>query len=397
MRSKGISLTAISVSADQDPMFTYQKTNRYFAQIARGLEKYGAEELAALGCREITPKFMGVYFDADPATLYRVNYMSRLCTRVLAQLLTFDCHSTKYLYKTARKIDWHGLLSEKQTFAINASVTGSHIKHSQYAALCLKDAIADHFRDRCGIRPDVDTENPDVWFHLRIERNRAIISLDTSGGSLHRRGYRQMSVEAPMQETVAAAIIRFSKWDGSVPLVDPLCGSGTILAEALMHYCHIPAGFLRKKFGFEMMPEFDRELWHRVRAEANGRIQRLPAGLLAGSDSSAEAVKAAQHNCRLLPHGDSISIKNKRYQEITLPRSAVIVTNPPYGIRLKQKEGAEPFIRELGDFLKRKVRGSAYLYLGKPELAKEIGLRPVWEKPLMNGGLEGVLVKLDIA
>jgi len=379
-------------------MFTYQKTNRYFAQIARGLEEYGAEELAGLGCREVKPKFMGIYFDADLATLYRANYMSRLCSRILAQLLTFDCHSTKYLYKTARKIDWHELLSEKNTFAVKASVTGSSIKHSQYAALCLKDAIVDHFRDLTGIRPDIDTENPDVWFHLRIERNRAIISLDTSGGSLHRRGYRQMSVEAPMQETVAAAIIRLSNWDGGTPLIDPMCGSGTILTEALMHCCRIPAAYLRKKFGFEMMPEYDKELWDKVRAEANSFIQRLPSGLLAGSDASAEAVKAALHNCRLLPHGDKIIIKNKRYQDISPARDAIIVTNPPYGIRIKQNEGAGRFIRELGDFLKRQQHCStAYLYLGRPELVKEIGLRPTWQKTLMTGGLEGVLVRFDLA
>lgn len=378
-------------------MFTYQKTQRYFAQMARGLEKHGAEELAGLGCLEVTPKFMGVYFDADLATLYRVNYMSRLCTRVLAQLLTFDCHSTKYLYKTARKINWHELLSEKNTFAIAASVTGSSIKHSQYAALCLKDAIVDHFRDSRGIRPDVDTENPDIWFHLRIERNRAIISLDTSGGSLHRRGYRQMSVEAPMQETVAAAVIRLSGWDGGAPLVDPMCGSGTILSEALMHYCHIPAAYLRKKFGFEMMPEYDRTLWEKIKSEANSAIRRPPGGLLSGSDSSGEAVKAAQHNLKLLPHGDKIVIKNKKYQDISLPGKAIIVTNPPYGLRLKQKEGAEQFMRDLGHFL-QKQRGcqAAYLYLGKPELVKEIGLRAAWQKPLMNGGLEGVLAKFAL-
>ncbi|MBU4263893.1 MAG: class I SAM-dependent RNA methyltransferase [Proteobacteria bacterium] len=379
-------------------MFTYQKTNRYFAQIARGLEQYGAEELANLGCQDVKPMFMGIYFDADPADLYRANYMSRLCTRILAPLLTFDCHSTKYLYKTARKIDWNELLSEKNTFAINASVTGSSIKHSQYAALCLKDAIVDHFRDLTGIRPDVDTENPDLWFHLRIERNRAIISLDTSGGSLHRRGYRQMSVEAPMQETVAAAIIRLSNWDGVTPLIDPMCGSGTILTEALMHCCQIPAAYLRKKFGFEMMPEYDKTLWNQVRTEANNLITRLPGGLLSGSDASAEAVKAALHNCRMLPHGDKIIIKNKRYQESSPTRESIIITNPPYGLRLKQNEGAERFMRELGDFLKKQKHcTAAYLYLGRPELLKELALRPAWQKPLLTGGLEGVLVKFDLA
>lgn len=375
-------------------MFTYQKTNRYFAQIARGLEQYGAEELREIGCSDVKPMFMGIYFNADLATLYRANYMSRLCTKILAPLLTFDCHSTKYLYKTARKIEWHHLLSSANTFAVNASVTGSKIKHSQYAALCLKDAVVDHFRDRSGVRPNIDTETPDLRFYLRIENNRAIISLDTSGGSLHRRGYRQISVEAPMQETVAAAIIRFSKWEGTTPLLDPMCGSGTILTEALMHCCRIPAGFLRKKFGFEMMPEYDQTLWHTIKTEENSKIRRLPKRILFGSDVSPDATIAARRNCDLLPHGKGIEIRTSRYADISLPPKSIIITNPPYGIRLNPEENVGHFMRELGDFLKKQHQcTAAYLYLGRLELIADTGLRPVWQKKLMNGGLAGALAK----
>ena len=238
-------------------MFTYQKSDRYFAQIAEGLEDLGRKELQELGARDIKPGYRGFYFSADKDSLYRLSYCSRLLSRVLAPLILFDCHSAKYLYKTACKIDWASLIDLKDTFAVKANVSHSKITHSQYASLRLKDAIVDVFRSNTGERPNVDTKTPDVLFNLYIQNNKATIYLDTSGASLHRRGYRLQSIAAPMQEIVAAAIIRLSAWDGSRPLVDPMCGSGTLLCEAMMHYCRIPAGFLRKKFGLESLPDFD--------------------------------------------------------------------------------------------------------------------------------------------
>ncbi len=375
-------------------MFTYQKTSRYYALIGKGLEEHGAEELTQLGALDIKTGFHCLYFNADQASLYRVNYMTRLCSRILAPLLSFDCHSSKYLYKTAKKIDWTQLLNNDRTFAVSASVADSKIKHSQYAALCLKDAVVDQFRELDGSRPSIDKRTPDILLHLRIERNRATISLDTSGGSLHRRGYRQTSVEAPMHETLAAAIIRLSGWDGETPLIDPMCGSGTILSEALMHYCRIPAAYLRKHFGFELMPEFDEKIWNKVKTEENGRMRRLPKGLLSGSDISPEAVEAAQENSRLLPFGDKIIFKKKSFQDISQLENVTIITNPPYGIRLKQDGGMVRFMRELSDFFKHHCRKSTvYLYLGKPQLAEHISLKPSWKKDVMNGGLEGQLIK----
>jgi len=375
-------------------MFTYQKTNRYFAQIARGLEDPGTEELTELGASEVKPAYRGIYFNANTETLYRINYHSRLCTRILAPLLQFDCHSTKYLHKTAIKMDWSQLLSSRNTFAINATTANSNIRHSQYAGLTLKDAIADHFRDKYDSRPSVDTKNPDVWLNLRIDRNKATISLDTSGGSLHRRGYRKETVEAPMQETVAAAMIRFTEWDGKDPLLDPMCGSGTILCEALMHYCHIPAAYLRTRFGFEMMPDFDEALWKQVKKDGNNRIRRLPKGLISGSDKDSQAIAAAKTNCRMLPHGEKILLHTKQYQELGDTANTCIVSNPPYGIRMKRHENMAGFIEKFGNFLKNRCPGStAYLYFGNPELIKNIGLRTTWKKPLMNGGLSGILTK----
>lgn len=378
-------------------MFAYQKTSRYFAQIARGLEELGSDELAELGAIEVKPAYRGIYFQADRETLYRINYHSRLCTRILAPLLTFDCHSTKYLYKTAIKMDWSQLLTNQNTFAISATVANSNIKHSQYAGLTLKDAIADHFREKYDSRPSVDTKNPDVWLNLRIDRNKATISLDTSGGSLHRRGYRRETVEAPIQETVAAAMIRFSEWDGKEPLLDPMCGSGTILCEALMHYCRIPAAYLRARFGFEMMPDFDEALWKQVKKDSNSRIRRLPKNLITGSDKDSQAIAAAKTNCRMLPHGERILLQTKQYQDIEHAENTCLITNPPYGIRMERHKNMDGFIENFGKFLKKRCPGStAYVYFGNPELIKNIGLQAAWKKPLMNGGLSGILTKYKL-
>ena len=378
-------------------MFAYQKNQRYFAQIAEGLEESGAEELQNLGAVGIRLSFRGLYFEADKASLYRINYQSRLVTRVLAPLLAFPCHTTDRLYRQARQIPWREIMDVNQTLAVFANLSNSHIRHSQYAALCLKDAIVDYFREDGGRRPDVRRIDPDVWIHLFIENNRAVISLDTSGGSLHRRGYRREGVEAPMQETVAAAIIQWTGWNGSRPLVDPMCGSGTLLAEALMHYCGIPAAFLRRRFGFEQLPDFDRRLWSAVKISADRRIRPLPAGLIAGSDVAAEAVASARVNLQKLPHGATLPIERMDYRLRRDLPERVIVCNPPYGMRLQPQAGLGEFYRTLGDFLKQRCRGAvAYIYFGDREMLKHIGLKPSWKRPLMNGGIDGRLAKFEM-
>jgi putative N6-adenine-specific DNA methylase len=350
-----------------------------------------------LGARDVKPGYRGLYFCADNAALYRINYCARLMTRVLAPLISFDCHSAKYLYRRTGEIAWGDLLSLADTFAVTANVSNSAIRHSRYAALRVKDAIVDQFRERTGKRPSVETVDPDVWINLYIQGNKAVISLDTSGGSLHRRGYRQESVEAPMQEHVAAAVIRMTEWDGETPLFDPMCGSGTLLAEALMRHCRVPSGYLRDRFGFERLPDFDESVWREVKREANAGIRSLAAGNISGGDASAGAVRAARANCRLLPGGDRINVLKRRFEDIDSLEGVTIVCNPPYGLRLGRKDAMPEFMKRFGDFLKQRCTGSnAYVYLGHRELIKHVGLRASWKRPLPTGGLDGRLVKYEL-
>jgi putative N6-adenine-specific DNA methylase len=243
----------------------------------------------------------------------------------------------------------------------------------------------------------VERTDPDVWLNVFVESNRAVVSLEVSGGSLHRRGYRREAVEAPMQETVAAAIVRWTEWEGARTLVDPMCGSGTLLAEALMHHCRIPAGYLRTRFGFERMPDFDRAAWDKVREDENRLMRPLPKGLIEGSDIAADAVALAAENLRRLPHGASVRVQRADYRRRQDLGNRVIVCNPPYGIRLKQPGGMESFYRELGDFLKHSCRDStAFVYFGDRAMLKHIGLKPSWKRPLKNGGLDGRLAKFEM-
>jgi putative N6-adenine-specific DNA methylase len=378
-------------------MYTYQKSGRYFAQIAEGLEDIAREELQELGALDIKPAYRGFYFSADKATLYRLNYCARLISRILAPLIRFDCHSDKYLYKTATNINWPSLLDLKSTFAVKANVSHSKITHSQFASLRLKDAIVDVFRKKTGTRPNVDTIEPDILFNLHIQNNKATIYLDTSGASLHKRGYRVESITAPMQEIVAAAIVRLSAWDGTRPLVDPMCGAGTLLCEAMMHYCRIPAGFLRKKFGFTALPDFDAKTWAAVKQEEDSRIRDLPPGLISGTDKSDQAIAAAKTNSRCFAQGANIELSVRSMQNIKSLENSVIISNPPYGLRLATDENIKDFMKQLGDFLKQRCTGSeAYLYFGNRELIKSIGLKPTWKKILISGGLDGRLVKYSL-
>lgn len=378
-----------------DRLFAYRKSGRFFAQIGEGLEEAGARELVELGGTDPVPAFRGVHFGAaDIETLCRINYQSRLCTRILAPLISFDCHSTKYLYKTAHALPWEELLDVSGTFAISATVGNSAISHSKYAALCLKDAMVDRYRELFGRRPDVDRDHPDLQLNLHIDQNRAVISLDTSGSSLHRRGYRRETVAAPMQETLAAAIIALSGWDGARPLVDPFCGSGTLLCEALMRQARIPAGYLRERFGFELLPEFDPAAWAGQRRRLDAAIRAVPAGLIRGSDLDRLAVAAARTNLNLLPGGPGIEVRRAGFADLEPIEDSLIVANPPYGIRLGDRDGTAELLKEFGSFLKHRCRGSeVFLYFGRREMLKMIGLRPAAKKPLNNGGLEGVLAR----
>ena len=379
--------------------FSYQHNRRFFAQLTDGTDAVATAELASLGATDVKPGYRGVYFSADSATLYRVTYCAAVITRVFAPLFGFDCHSAKYLYKRAKELDWPALFSVDRTFAVFANVSNSAIRHSQYAALQVKDAIADRFRDAMGRRPNVSPHDADVRVTRHIQANKATLSLELGGGSMHRRGYRSASVDAPMMEHVAAAAVRMTGWVGERPLIDPMCGSGTLLAEALMHYCRVPSGFLRADTGMGLaaLPDYDDALWREVRAAADGGIRPLPAGLITGSDAAAASVAATRENLANLPGGKGVTVTKTRFEDLAAIEGATILCNPPYGLRLERRDAMPDFMRRFGDFLKQRCPGStAWIYFGKRELLKSLGLRTSARRPLANGGLDGRLVKIDL-
>jgi len=377
--------------------YLYQSGEAFFAQVPDGAEEVAGDELTRLGATGVEAGYRGLYFHAERDALYRIVYGALLVSRVLCPLVRFQCHSPEYLYKRTQSIDWTRVFTTRRTFAVFATVANSTIRHSQYAALTVKDAIVDQFRDRTGDRPNVEPLNPDLWINLYLHANRATISLDLSGGSMHRRGYRVESIEAPMQETVAAAMLAMTGWDGSAPLVDPMCGSGTILCEALMRYCRIPAAFLRPRQGVRFMPDYDAAAWDAMKKASDDAIRPLPAGLIRGSDASADAVHAARTNLGKLPGGREVGVHVQRIEKIDRIEGASIVTNPPYGLRLGKRDAMPDFIRGFGDFLKQRCAGStAFVYFGNRDLIKSIGLRPAFKKPLANGGLDGRVVKLEM-
>jgi 23S rRNA (guanine2445-N2)-methyltransferase len=377
----------------------YLEKERFFAQTQRGLEAIALTELEELGAVQCEAAYCGVYFKAAPKILYKINYCARTVNHVLAPLVSFSCPTEEVLYKKARQFPWSDLFSLDKTFAIKANVSSSKINHSYFATFKLKDAVVDQFRDQFGKRPNVDPVKPDVLLNLNIRDNRAVISLDTSGESLHRRGYRVDTVIAPMQETLAAAIILLSGWKGEQPLIDPMCGAGTLLAEALMIYCNIPSAFKRKtnRFGFVHLPDYDAKVWRKIKGEADAAVRPYAEGLISGSDMDAGAARAARRNLNQIQGGKDITILKKDFRDIEEAKNHMIVTNPPYGIRVGEKQKLFSMYKQMGDFFKQKCTGSkAFVLCGDKELSKQIGLKISRRIPLFNGPLETRLVKIDI-
>jgi putative N6-adenine-specific DNA methylase len=376
-------------------MFRYVKNGKYFSQLPEDCIEIGMAELDELGAHNIEGDYRGINFEANKSSLYNIVYKSRLSSRILAPLHRFDCPHEDILYDKAMAMDWDAILDPDKTFAIFANVGNSNIKHSQFAARRLKDSLADYFMEKYDRRPSVDTDNPDVWLNLFINRNKATINIDLGAGAGHKRGYRKSTVEAPMRETLSAAVIRHSGWDGETPLYDPMCGSGTLLIEAMMSYCRIPAQYKREKFGFECLPDFDQTLWDKIKRKAGEEIRPLPMNLISGSDIDSDSVNAALDNAMELPFGDRIEISCSDFNDCGPLNDLTIISNPPYGMRLDNNDGE--MIKEIGDFLKQQCSGSlAWIYLGSTALVKRIGLRSSKRVMLNNGGLDGRLVKLEM-
>jgi len=378
--------------------YLYQKDQRYIAQIPAGMAEPATAELAALGARQIEPLGRSLSFRATPAQLYAIVYQTRLISRLLAPLKAFACRHRDDLYTAGRQIPWDRFFNLGQTFAIFANVVDTPaFANSHFASQCLKDAIADHFRRQSGQRPNVDRRHPDIWLSLYVYKGQGTLSLDLGGGPLHRRGYRRQTVIAPIQETVAAAMLHLSGWQGDRPLHDPMCGSGTLLCEALMQACRVPAGFLHPKNGLPFLPDYDGALWKRIKTKTDRQVEPLTTGLISGSDLDHRAVQAARQNCRRLPGGRQINLFRKDFHEHEGLKNGVIVCNPPYGLRLGRDTDLDRLYKEFGDWLKQRCAGSsAFIFFGNRELIKKIGLKPAWKKPLHNAELDGRVVKYEL-
>ncbi len=379
-------------------MFLYQTEKRFFGQIAGGLEELGARELEGLGASDIKIVPRGLEFTADLPTLYRINYRSRLLTRVLAPLIRFEAKTGEELYLGAKRVDWTNIMRLDQTLAVFANVSYSGIDNSHFASLKVKDVVVDMFRKRYrNARPNIDTNDPDLWINVHIFEDQVTISIDCSGGSLHRRGYRQDAVEAPIQETLGAAILDIAGWDGKKPLYDPMCGSGTLLSEAWLKAGNIPANILRKKFGFMMLPDYDRRDWVKVKLSEEHKIKLVRGGLIKGSDIDKKSVEKTRKNNARIPGGDELRVRTMDFRDLPPIKDSLIVCNPPYGIRLKAGEDMAAFMGEFGDFLKQKCEGcQAFVYFGDRELIKSVGLKASMKMPLRNGGLDGRLVWYEL-
>ncbi len=380
-------------------MFEYQQHRHAFAKCASGLESLLADELNALGAERVRAVRLGVHAVLGPEALYRAVHRSRLASHILAPLLSFDCHSDRYLYATAMKLPWEAFMTVDSTFVIDAHVSGSHVSHSRYAAQKLKDALCDRFREQTGKRPSVDKDDPDVRINLVILQNRAVISLDAGGGSLHRRGYRTESGAAPVQETLAAAVALTADWQADAPLLDPMCGTGTLLAEALLRAGGVASGWKRDKYKAPMrcLPDFDEGVWKKVLAEDADLRRDVPAGLVRGGDTSSDALRASRTNLRLVPGGSRVELSRADVREQPGVQGGVVLVNPPYGERLEDKEQVTALYRDLGDWLKRECAGSrAYILCGHEDLQAALGLRSRVKLRLRNGPIPAPLIEAEI-
>ncbi len=379
-------------------VFLYEAQQEYFAQVAGGLEDLAAAEVEALGATEVRAFPRGLEFRAGREVLYRIVYCTRLLSRVLAPLTRFDITSAEDLYLKTKKIDWTHLLDLEESFAVHANVSRSVVDNSHFAALKVKDVVVDMFRKRYkGKRPRVETREPDLQINLHIRENVATVSIDCAGGALHRRGYRLDAVEAPMQETLAAAILDLAGWDGKTPLYDPMCGSGTLLSEAWLKAGRLPAGCLRKKFGFQKLPDHDKLVWFKTKLEVDNGVRSVRGGLIRGSDIDGDAVRRTRANNARLPGGDELRVRTSDFRDLGELKPGLVVCNPPYGVRLQAGEDLAPLMKDFGDFLKQKCQGSeAWVYFGDPELIKKVGLKAERRIPLRNGGLDGRLVHYEL-
>ncbi|AJE02361.1 THUMP domain-containing class I SAM-dependent RNA methyltransferase [Geobacter pickeringii] len=376
----------------------FPATQPFFATTARGVEEVLAAEMAALGLAGIAAERGGVRFTGDLAACYRANLWLRTASRILVPLAEFPCDTPQSLYDGVRSLPWERYVTPEMTLAVECSLRDSALTHSGFVVLKTKDAIVDTVRDRCGRRPNVNPKDPDLLVNVHLARNRCTVSLDSSGAGLDKRGYRADTGEAPLRETLAAALVELSGWDGTVPLVDPFCGSGTILVEAALKALNRAPGLIRERFGFQRWPGFEQTAWRRLVAEAREVERSTLAAPLLGSDLQEKVLLAAEKNIRRAGVERFVTFSCADVRDLLPPPPpGMILTNPPYGCRLGEEEQLKQLYRQVGDIFKQRCAGyTAWLFTGGLDLAKEVGLRASRRIVLFNGPIECRLLKYDL-
>lgn len=359
------------------------------AKTFAGLEEVLADELRNLGATNVEPGRRMVSFEGDLETMYRANLCCRTALRILKPIYKFIAHDTDELYEMTKEFDWESVLSLDKTFSIDSVVNSDEFTHSRFVTYRVKDAIVDHFTDKYGEgkRPGVRLQDADVMINVHISDNRVTLSLDSSGESLHKRGYRVAQTEAPINEVLAAGILLLSGWRGDTPLVDPMCGSGTFLIEAALIAANINPGVYRQNFAFEHWDDFDSELFERLYNDDSQ--ERTFDYKIYGADMSPKAIAIARENIKSAGVADMIELEVKQLSHWTeAPEGGILVTNPPYGERITSDD-MDGLYRLIGSKLKNVFKGYHAWIIGyKREYFDAIGLAPSIKIPLYNGSLE---------
>lgn len=361
-----------------------------------GFEEILANELIKLGAQRVEQGTRMVSFYGDKGFMYKANLALRTPLKILKPIKQFKVFNENSLYKGVQSIDWTDYISVHQSFVIDATIFSERFNHSQFVALKSKDAIVDQFKEKYNARPNIDKEHPDLKINIHIQQDLCTVSLDTSGASLHHRGYRTATNIAPINEVLAAGILLLSGWKGQSNFLDPMCGSGTFLVEAAMIACNIPPNINRKEFAFEKWRDWDADLFDKVEESLLKKIVDFPYDIV-GYDKAPSAVAKAKDNVRNANLDDYISVQQQNFFETEKQGDEPlhIVFNPPYGERLDID--LERFYREIGDTLKQSYPGTnAWFITGNLEALKFVGLKPSRKIKLFNGKLESRLVKYEM-
>ncbi len=352
-----------------------------------GLEPVLAKELTQMGAKDVEIGRRMVSFTGDKEMMYRANFQLHTAIRILKPIRHFKAKSADDVYEEIKKIDWTEYLGTEKTFTVDSVVFSEEFRHSKFVSYKVKDAIVDQFREKTGKRPNISVANPDIRLNMHIADDKCTLSLDSSGESLHRRGYRQESVEAPLNEVLAAGMILLSGWQGDTDFIDPMCGSGTLLIEAALIAKNMAPGLFRKEYAFEKWPDFDAELFDAIYNDES--LERDFNHKIYGYDIDMKAVNTARMNVKAAGLSDVISVEQQDFKEFTQPQNkSIMITNPPYGERISTPDLMGTY-KMIGERLKHQFKGNdAWVLSYREECFDQIGLKPSIKIPLYNGSLE---------